>query len=44
MTAERKKILEPGFEGYLAKPVRAKEFTEDGLRALNARLDMEVAC
>lgn len=39
MTLDRKKILETGFDGYQAKPIRVKEFTEEVQRVLRLQSD-----
>lgn len=39
MKFERERIVEAGFEGYLAKPIRVKEFIEEVRRVLNSRVD-----
>lgn len=39
MKFEQEGIVEAGFEGYLAKPIRVKEFTEEVRRVLNSRVD-----
>ncbi len=39
MAADRNNILEAGFEGYHAKPIRMKELTEEVGRVLGSRLD-----
>lgn len=38
MTLDRKKIMEAGFQGYQAKPIKVKEFNEEVRRVLDARL------
>lgn len=38
MTLDRKKIMETGFQGYQAKPIKVKEFNEEVRRVLDARL------
>lgn len=43
MTAERKEILEAGFEGYQAKPINIKEFIPAIKNVLNSRLNRQDA-
>ena len=38
MTLDRKKIMEAGFEGYQAKPIKVKDFKEEVRRVLDVRL------
>lgn len=37
MTSERQKILEAGFDGYQAKPIRVREFVAEVQRILTTR-------
>ena len=39
LTSERQTILEAGFDGYQAKPIRLREFVEEVRRVLSSRLD-----
>src|SRR5687767_7587190 len=36
MTLDRKKIMETGFQGYQAKPIKVKEFNQEVRRVLDA--------